>query len=216
MRKVLLTLLLALGLAGQTPRVLIIGDSISIGYTPFVQKLLAGQAEVVHNQGNAAHSATGVAKVDGWIGAGGWKVIAFNFGLQGLKIMDSSRRQVSLDEYASNLAYIARKLKATGARVVFIATTPVPEGNLKPPRKPGDELLYNEAATRVMAREGIETVDLYAEAARQPAGIQLPANVHFTPAGYEALAAPVAAAIRARLKQRSPPVCHAPVSESPA
>ena len=31
------------------PKVLIIGDSISLGYTPVAEKLLAGKAEVRHN-----------------------------------------------------------------------------------------------------------------------------------------------------------------------
>ena len=33
--------------AEERPRVLILGDSISIGYTPHVQELLKGEAEVV-------------------------------------------------------------------------------------------------------------------------------------------------------------------------
>ena len=57
-------LLLALAL----PRVLIIGDSISIGYTPPLRELLAGQAEVTHNPGNAAHTWNGLEKLDAWLG----------------------------------------------------------------------------------------------------------------------------------------------------
>ena len=47
--------------APEPAKVLIIGDSISIGYFKPVQEMLAGRAVVVHNPGNAAHSANGLA-----------------------------------------------------------------------------------------------------------------------------------------------------------
>lgn len=57
------------------PRILIIGDSISIGYTPFVQQDLADKAVVLHNPGNAQHTGTGLAKIDEWIGAEKWDLL---------------------------------------------------------------------------------------------------------------------------------------------
>ena len=63
------------------PRILIIGDSISIGYTPFVKELFQGRAEVVHNPGNAQHTGTGLENIDLWLGDGHWDVIHFNWSL---------------------------------------------------------------------------------------------------------------------------------------
>ena len=55
-----------------TPRVLIIGDSISIGYTPKVRELLAGKADVQHSPGNAAHTWNGMRSwMAGWVRASG-------------------------------------------------------------------------------------------------------------------------------------------------
>ena len=49
-RVLLVSLLLATPAAvAAEPKVLIIGDSISLGYTPVAEKLLAGKAEVRHN-----------------------------------------------------------------------------------------------------------------------------------------------------------------------
>ena len=48
------------------PIVLIVGDSISIGYTPFVADALAGEARVVHHEGNGGDSGNVVAKLDEW------------------------------------------------------------------------------------------------------------------------------------------------------
>ena len=52
----------------ELPNVLIIGDSISIGYTPFVKEALEGKANVVHNEGNAQHTGTGLIKLEEWLG----------------------------------------------------------------------------------------------------------------------------------------------------
>ena len=50
--------------AADRPDVLIIGDSISLGYTPHVIELMLDEAKVVHNPGNAQHSTTGLEKID--------------------------------------------------------------------------------------------------------------------------------------------------------
>ncbi len=62
----------------KLPKVLIIGDSISIGYTNDVKKLLAGKADVQRIRGNGQHTTTGVAKIDAWLGEQKWDVIHFN------------------------------------------------------------------------------------------------------------------------------------------
>jgi hypothetical protein len=51
----------------STPRVLIIGDSISIGYFEPTKQLLEGKAEVHHNPGNAAHTRNCLAQLDAWL-----------------------------------------------------------------------------------------------------------------------------------------------------
>ena len=193
--------LLCVGLAAQSPLVLVIGDSISIGYTPRVTAKLAGKAVVKHNDGNAAHTNTGVEKLEGWLGTEEWKVITFNFGLHDLKIMENGKHQVGLAEYEKNLGTIAARLKKTGARVLFVTTTPVPEGKISPLRKPGDEVLFNKAARRVMKKHKIRVVDLYAFAKPRLAEIQTPANVHFTKEGSVQLAGVVAAAIEKELRK---------------
>ena len=100
-----------------------------------------------------------------------------------------------------NLDVIAGRLRKTGARLLFVTTTPVPEGKLSPPRRPGDDVLFNAAARRVMKKHKIRVVDLYAFAKPRLAEIQTPADVHFTKAGSAALAEVVAKAIEEQLKQ---------------
>jgi lysophospholipase L1-like esterase len=181
------------------PRVLLIGDSISIGYTLPVRDALAGKANVHRIPENGATSRYGWEKLDSWLGTGKWDVITFNFGLHDLKIMDDGKRQVSLSEYETNLTAIAQRLKRTGATVLFVLTTPVPEGPVDPLRRSGDVPVYNRVAVSVMEAERIRTVDLYSVAMARQAELQRPGNVHYTEAGYEALGQVVAKAIKAKL-----------------
>ena len=190
--------LLCVGL-GLTAQVLVIGDSISIGYTPAVTTLLAGKADVKHHAGNAAHTNNGVAKLDEWLGTEKWKVITFNFGLHDLKVMENGLHQVGIAGYEKNLDAIAARLRKTGARLLYVTTTPVPEAIVSPQRNPGDVFLFNEAALRVMTKHKIQVVDLYGFAKPRLTEIQRKANVHFTKEGSAALADVVAKAIEEQL-----------------
>ncbi|MEP4681789.1 MAG: SGNH/GDSL hydrolase family protein, partial [Rhodopirellula bahusiensis] len=122
------------------PNVLLIGDSISIGYMLDTRRALAGKANVFRPGTNCGPTTRGLEQLDSWLGDRKWDVIHFNFGLHDLKFMGpngknladpklpTSKRQVPLDEYVANLETIAKKLKATGATVIWRETTPVPEG----------------------------------------------------------------------------------------
>jgi acyl-CoA thioesterase-1 len=68
------------------PRVLLIGDSISIGYTVTVRKALAGQANVHRIPENGADTANGLKKIESWLVGSPWDVIHFNWGLHDLKV----------------------------------------------------------------------------------------------------------------------------------
>ena len=182
------------------PRVLLMGDSISIGYTPAVRELLKGKANVHRIGENGGPTSNGVAKIDAWLGTFQWDVIHFNFGLHDLKIMDNGRHQVEPTEYEKNLRSIVARLKQTGAKLIFATTTPVPEGKVNPPRNPADVRAYNAVALTVMKDTGVAVDDLYEFALPRLKEIQRPVNVHYTSDGYAALAQRVAASIEAALK----------------
>jgi acyl-CoA thioesterase-1 len=184
------------------PRVLLIGDSISIGYTVDVQRLLAGKANVHRIPENGGPTRNGLAKLDQWLGDTKWDVIHFNWGLHDLKFMADGKRQVEPAEYESNLRQLVQRLKATGATLIWCHTTPVPKGKLNPPREFGDVAIYNDIAARVMKENGVIINDLHAWAAKEIAAIQKPADVHFTAEGSAHLARQVAQAIAAALPRR--------------
>jgi acyl-CoA thioesterase-1 len=181
------------------PRVLIIGDSISMGYTLPVRKLLAGKANVHRIPTNGGPTSRGVASLKNWLGEGKWDVIHFNWGLHDLKRMPDGKHQVPIEDYEKNLRTLVAQMKETGAKLIWCSTTPVPEGDLKPPRSNDDVIKYNEVAAKVMAENGIEIDDLYAFALPQLKDIQRPANVHFTSKGSDELAKQVAGVIEKAL-----------------
>lgn len=179
------------------PRVLLIGDSISTGYTIAVREALAGKATVHWPSENCGPTTRGRDRLDAWLGQGRWDVIHFNFGLHDLK-MDNGKHQVPLQDYEKNLRAIVARLKKTGATLIWCSTTPVPE-KTSPPREEDGVTAYNAAAKRIMDENGIRIDDLYRFALPRLDEIQRPADVHFTPEGSKVLARQVAASIEEAL-----------------
>ena len=189
----------------KLPRVLIVGDSISIGYTPSVRELLKGKANVHRIPENGGPTTNGLAKLPAWLGKGKWDVIHFNFGLHDLKLITAGQRRIDLAAYEQNLEEIVTRLKATGATLIWANTTPVPGPAEKLGRITEDAPAYNAAAKRVMEKHQVAINDLYNLALPQLTKIQRPENVHFTDAGYQVLGRQVAAAIEGALSKAQNP-----------
>lgn len=193
------------------PKVLIIGDSISMGYQASVQEYLLGKAEVIRpykeNGGaeNCQGTTNGIANIERWIGDTKWDIIHFNFGLHDIKHVDAETRENSKDpkaprqapprKYKKNLMYIVEVLKKTGAKLIFATTTPYPDIVDGPVRKPGMPIKYNKIAQKIMKKNEILVNDLYSFALPQLDSIQRPANVHFHEEGSKILGNQVAKVI---------------------
>jgi len=201
----------------KLPNVLILGDSISIGYTLEVRKLLAGKANVfrpLSKDGRSAENCSGtiagVEKIDEWLGSTKWAVIHFNWGLHDLKHISKNGGkpsadpadpvQATVEQYSKNLEGIVKKLKATGAKLIFATTTPVVPGTSNPLREPEAPGKYNESAVKIMKANGVKIDDLYSFILPQLSKLQLPKNVHFNTEGSKALAGQVVKAIEAELE----------------
>ncbi|MDP7253360.1 MAG: SGNH/GDSL hydrolase family protein [Planctomycetota bacterium] len=197
----------------ELPKVLLIGDSISLGYTGHVVHKLKNVASVRRVPGNAQHTATGLRMIDRWLGKTEWDVIHFNWGLWDLcyrnpKSKTQGRRDKvngtvthTLDHYESNLRKLVERLKKTDATLIWAATTPVPEGELG--RKLGDDLKYNAAAAAIMKENDIRVNDLHAHILPRMAELQTqPGNVHFKPEGSRLLGDKVVEEIKAALERR--------------
>lgn len=193
------------------PRVLLMGDSISMGYTLPVRARLQGRANIHHPPENCGDTGRGLRRLEAWLGTGRWDVIYFNFGLHDLKYLDAQGKYVPpelgkqvtpLPQYEANLRELVARLRRTGAKLIYATTTPVPGGTLG--RVAHGELAYNNVARRVMQETGVFVDDLHALATARQGEIQLPSNVHFTPQGYDQLAASVSANVTAALSGPRP------------
>src|SRR5262249_11906385 len=109
----------------KLPRVLLIGDSSSVGYTLPVRANLAGKANVHRANANCGPTIRGLESLQAWLGDGKWDVIHFNFGLHDVRYMDDTKKkQVSPEDYEVNLTKIVEQLKKTGAKLIWCNTTP--------------------------------------------------------------------------------------------
>ena len=199
----------------RPPRVLLIGDSISIGYAGPVIELLAGKAEVHRVPGNAGHTAMGLAGLPEWLAPqnGSWDVIHFNWGLwdicyrdpksknQGRRDKVNGKLTHTVEQYVAHLEKIVARLRETGAELIFATTTPVPSGEAG--RKVGDEIRYNAAALRVMHKHGVAIDDLHGLVKNRMRKLaRKPGDVHFTKDGSRILAEQGARSGERSLRQR--------------
>ena len=181
------------------PRVLLIGDSISMGYTQPVRELLKGKANLHRIPANGGPTSNGLKNLKAWLGTGKWDVIHFNFGIHDAKFMKPGEQQVPPADYEKNLRELVKQLQATGAKLLWATTTPIPDGELSPARTFDKVPTYNAIAQKVMAENGVAINDLNAAITPHLAKLQNPRDVHFNKEGSEFLAKEVAAKIAAQL-----------------
>lgn len=184
------------------PKVLIIGDSISGGYTPFVIEALKGKAVVEHNKDpdNAGGTSRGVEYIDKWLGDTQWDVIHFNWGLWDICHRVNGKRNLegpiaaTPEEYEERLTKLVERLKETGATLIWAPTTYVQGGW---GRVKGDEVKYNAIAEKIMRQHDVKINDIHALTANFPPELfKSKGNVHFSTEGYKKIAEQVTASIK--------------------
>jgi len=200
------------GEAGNLPKVLIIGDSISLGYTPALVKMLKGKAVVVHCRGNAGPTIRGIKEINKYIGGKKWDVIYFNWGLWDMYGWSYHKQDISPKAYGERLETLVSKLEKTGAKLIWATTTP-------PCPKPEKTMLgkfkkkvvitsrtekeYLDAAAKVMKKHHVEVNDLRAAILPKAKKYSLgPDNVHYNGKGYELLAQKTGEAIEKAIEKK--------------
>jgi hypothetical protein len=177
----------------RLPRVLLIGDSVSRGYTESVRKALAGKANVHRAPANCGPTSLGLKKIDVWLGDGNWDAIHFNFGIHD--------RNTPVAEYSQRLEQLVEGMQKTGAKLVWASTTPIPDDPAKK-QTAASIVERNKAAAEVMAKHGVVTDDLFTVITPHLEKMQNPNDVHFNAAGYEFLGQQVADAILKSLESK--------------
>lgn len=161
--------------SNSTQDVLIIGDSISLGYTPEIQNILPN---VIHSPCNAGHSYWGVNTIDKYLAARPeFKAITFNFGIWEGYYGNS----MTVQEYTLNLRYIAIQIKKKTKNPVFVTTSYVSHA---------DQVRMNDfrlAADSVMKEQGIKVIDIYPMTKNDPS-LFGDDGFHLNQNGYKQLA----------------------------
>lgn len=193
--------------AAELPTVVLVGDSIRLGYAPLVTKRLEGKARIVSPEPNGGDSRNVLAHLDEWVAKEKPLLVHLNCGLHDLKLDKKTRRhQVELADYEANLRQIVRRVRATGATLVFANTTPIHDARHAKrgadfDRTEADVQRYNAVAERVMRDEGVTVHDLHWLVQRGgPEKLLRPDGTHYTPEGNALLAEAVADCIDRQLK----------------
>jgi len=165
-------------------KIYIIGDSISIHYGPYLERLLRGTIEYSRKEGeeealldldhpqgaNGGDSSMVLSFLrarmpDGRIGT---DLMLINCGLHDIKTDPvSGTTQVPLQQYEKNLREIVKVVTNTGIPMVWIRTTPCDEAVHNPPGGSGvlrfkaDCAAYNAAADGIMKNAGVPCIDLH-------------------------------------------------------
>ncbi len=186
--------------------VVLIGDSIRIGYQEVVCEQLAGRAAVWGPEQNGGTSENVLAHLEEWVLARRADVVHINCGLHDLKReFGGDAAAIPLGRYADNVRKILARLRAeTNATVIWALTTPVNQAwhhqNKPFDRFEADVVAYNAVAADIARTLDIVTHDLFSTInAAGRDDLLLPDGVHFKPEGYALLGKSVAECVRETL-----------------
>lgn len=197
----------------KLPKVVLIGDSIRLGYAPTVIKALEGKATISQPKANGGDSANVLTHLKAWAIDEQPEVVHFNCGIHDTKKdKDSGTFQVPPEKYEANLRQIVETLrKETKAKVIFATTTPIHDERAARQREKATyELLdastqqYNEIARRVMKELDVPVDDVRAAVGTgdELGKLMTADGVHFTKAGQEKIGQAVAEFLLQQLPAR--------------
>lgn len=192
------------------PKVVLLGDSIRLGYAPVVERELAGKAVIVSPKANGGDSTNTLKHLEAWAIREQPAVVHFNCGIHDTKKSKTTGEfQVSPTQYEANLRKIVDQIRhGTKARVLFATTTPILDERAARGRVKADfQLLeasveqYNGIAKKVMQELKVPIVDLHGLLVDTGRPDKLIAHdgVHFTTEGREVLGKAVAASVQKHL-----------------
>lgn len=173
--------------------VLLVGDSIRIGYDQAVKKSLEGKANVYFPEENcrfAAYVLRQIHAYKGLIKEGEVDVLHWNAGLWDCLRILGEDPHTPMDIYTYYIERICIRIQKVypNARVIFATSTRVQSEKMRDDFKRYNEEIeaYNEAAVAVVEKYGFEVNDLYAVSAALPPEAHSDAVHYYTPLGTEA------------------------------
>ena len=149
-------------------KVVLIGDSIRMGYQPFVIKKLAGEAEVWGPAQNCRHSLWALDHFPDWIENQKPDLVHVNFGIHDVSLQADGEHQILLAQYRLCLRRFINKVKELdGVRMIWATTTPLYAAEPDVPaaqwqiRKAAELDQYSAAALEIVEAEVLPVNDLH-------------------------------------------------------
>lgn len=164
----------------KVPRILFLGDPVQQRVVNAAAKELKGKASIASPKATPAYdSGSALARLDELLGGEEWDLVYFNFGVGELFHKDPATREIRVmskdaggvpvstpEQYGKNLEELVKRLRASGAKLLWGSTTPLVtvnffasfEGNLF---EAGSEVERNAVAAQVMKRHQVPVVDLH-------------------------------------------------------
>ena len=163
-------------------KILLIGDSISLYYSPYLSNYMMNTAEIHTKEGRRE----AFADLDRPVGGNGgdssmvlsylkerdtennlsYDLFVFNCGLHDIKRINDGECVISPIEYRKNLLEILKITEKRGLKTAFITTTHLEDERHNANKRLGftrynkDVEILNEIALSVMTEEGIPVIDL--------------------------------------------------------
>jgi lysophospholipase L1-like esterase len=184
-------------------RIILIGDSIRMGYQDTVRELLP-EVEILSPEQNGGDSRRVLANLGAWVIDLKPDIVHLNCGLHDLKreFATPEQTQVPLEEYRQNLEAIFRRItEETGATLIWAATTPVNQDRHHAvkgfDRLEADVDAFNAAALEIAQSYPLPVNDLYTAVMHGGRDELLRRDgVHYVEAGYRLLGTKVAECLR--------------------
>ena len=148
-------------------KIVLIGDSIRMGYCEYVKNALSGKAEVYYPPENCRYAANVLRFIGDWKAKAEWPtdadMVHFNAGLWDVLRLDDGEMLSTYEYYKYTIERLGKRMRRLfpTAKLVFATSTAVVEANSKK-RRNADIERFNAAAIEVLTPLGIEINDLYA------------------------------------------------------
>ena len=188
-------------------KIVLIGDSIRMGYDKYVKEAFAEVAEVYYPSANCSFATNIIRFVHEWKKKGEWPddvdLVHWNAGLWDVPEILGDDPVTPIDQYEVQIARIDKRLRLLfpSAKIIFATSTAVQEEKFGETFKRRNSTIeaFNVAAIKALDGTGTVIDDLYAVTATAPEECHSDMTHYSTPAGIERVGGKVIECISSEL-----------------
>ncbi|MCQ2742007.1 MAG: GDSL-type esterase/lipase family protein [Bacilli bacterium] len=192
-------------------KILLLGDSIRMGYDSYIKEELSEFEVVYDDSDNGRFSAYTIWQFNYLNNRfGPFDIVHFNNGYWDMNTEGPKGERITpIEDYIHNFKRLISMIKESGATPIFATTTPIfklpiPTGEIAPNKLYTNEDVkeYNEAALKLMKEEGVVVDDLYSLMLQEPGYGKCSDNLHLTEECYKKCAKQASEVIRQVAKSK--------------